>query len=78
MRWDSEVGSMSLFSVASLTFFFFPSTQLALSSSGAYSEMKREMGGSEEPEDPAVYWKALHFFPPVVGDTARAARVPSV
>lgn len=43
---------------------FFPPIQLALSSSGAYSEeMKREMGRSEELEDPAVYWKPLHFSP---------------
>ncbi|VFV45832.1 e3 ubiquitin-protein ligase rnf5 [Lynx pardinus] len=43
---------------------FFPPIQLALSSSGAYSEeMKREMGRSEEFKDPAVYWKPLHFLP---------------
>lgn len=48
MRWDPEVGSVSLFPVASLTFLSPPTPhpiQLALSSSGAYSEeMKREMG----------------------------------
>lgn len=68
---------MPPFPVASLTFFF-PPIQLALSSSGAYSEeMKREMGRSEELED--LLYTGNHFiFPPVAGDTARAAGVPSV
>lgn len=70
-------GSVSLFSVASLTFFFSPPSSWPCLHQVRTREMKREMGRSEELEDPLVYWKPL-FFSPVAGDKARAARVSSM